>query len=583
MEIRLPFGITLSRKDKASSAEQSETAPRFPQAVVKGLSGAPDSSRDTPNAPAGAVAKKDLTGGRQSVETLDTFPNFTEWDIVAKQRWVQRFGFGQTLDFNSFRNMTFEQMSEILADISPEISKALWDFLLLCNPGFEVKCFHPGTKDLDEVAQAYMDDVILAKLSAYNGALSVFFDRVYKTIFLRGSFLMELVLDDAGYEFVDIATPDPATLTYRRKFDELRGQCWDFGQRQLKDGMTSGPRLGGFVSLNIPTVRYVPVHPNPDSIEGHSLCSSAFFLAVFLMAVLRDTKRVVQHQGYLRLDVEILFDKLRETMPTDIEGNPKKVTEWMQSLVDDVTAAYASLEPDDTYVHPDTVKVNKPVGSVTSDSLGAIDALFKCIERMAVRALKTMPILMGTDQSRSETQANREWEIYAKGIESVQHPVENALEDLFTLAMQAYGYLVDVEARFAQFRAAEQMRDEQVALMRAQRAALEYDRGWISQDEAAQLGADKEVADQPEPRVTQMAPGTAIAANNALQENPNPGEGRSIRTLLADIFFKKRQPTLGELDDAEKFLDSIDDELLTNLYDADNVPAEPEDTTTVIQ
>ncbi len=329
--------------------------------------------------------------------------------------------------------------------------------------------------------------------------------------------------------------------------------------------------------LNIPSIRYVPIHPLPDSIEGRPLATSAFFLAIFLMSVLRDTKRVVQHQGYLRLDIAILFDKLKDTMPTEVQSDPVKVKEWMQQITNEVIAAYEKLEPDDTYVHPDTIQINKPAGTVSADSLQAIDALFKCLERQAVRALKTMPLLLGTDASRSETQANREWEIYAKGIESVQHPVEYAFEDIVGMALQAQGHQVDVRARFEQFRAAEAMRDEQVDYLKAKRARFGYDCGYISQDEAAKIAFNKDKADQEEPRASATPDGLGASGGfGDTSQNPNPGEGRDkaldfarFRKLLAG---DNRQPTFTEIDDAEKFLTKYGPDELNGMFDAEEVP-----------
>lgn len=520
---------------------------------LNALSGAPDRL-------AGSQDFSRLGSGRKSVEDTNLWTEFGFWQSYANRSKLNEYGLSPEFDLSDVRHLDFDALTELLGDLSPEISKALWDFINLCNSGFEVKAKLPGSDEQDKEGQAILDEM-MDKLAENNGTAGIFFDRLFKTIFFRGSYLMELVLEKNGKDFADIATPDTKTLEFKRENDPIRGQVWTFGQRQR----------GQFVDLKIPTIRYVPVHPNPDSIEGHPLVSSALFLGIFLMAILRDTKRVVQHQGYMRLDVAVLFEKLQQTIPTEIQSDPQKIVEWMGSVIADVEEVYSSLEPDDTYVHSDSIEVRNPVGTVSADALDAIDALFKAIERMMVRALKTMPILLGTDQSRSETQANREWEIYAKGIETCQHWVESGFEYIANLRLRAAGSQARAELRFAQFRAAEAMRDAQVDLLKAKVARYLYDCGYINQDEAAQRACGKEKADVAEPRTTGDA---TTGLDNSLKENPNPGEGRSepgadILKTLFSIVQGDRQPTPAEIVEAEKFLDQYAPEQVTELFDAD--------------
>jgi hypothetical protein len=516
--VRLPFGLELSWDTGVPEPEPERTIPQLSAAVsTTRLSGAPDTDNSVSNIDASSLA------GRKSVENVDTTYNFSVWSAFAQRKKNLSIGLESRLDIEDFARMDFDTLAELMSDLSPEISKALWDFLLMCNGGYTCKALKPGTQVVDKKAQKILDD-LLSQIGNYHGTTGVFFDRLFRTLFMRGSILLELVLDTNG-DFIDIATPDTGTLRFKRITDPRRGQCWDFGQLIA----------GEFKSLNIPTVRYVPVHPSPDSIEGHSLCSAAFFCAIFLMSVLRDTKRIVQHQGYMRLDVEILFENLKEAMPSDIQSNPKKVKEWMDQVVAGVEDVYRKLKPDDTYIHSDAIKVNKPVGTANSDSLKAIDALFGALERMVTRALKSMPILMGigAGEGRNETHANREWEIFAKGIETVQHFVESAFEYEAELALRAKGIQAKVEHRFAQFRGAELMRDAQVDMLRTQVARARYDCGYWSQDEAANYAADKAKADVPEPRAA--APKLGGQADNQLTGtavNPDPSTGKSAKSVV---------------------------------------------------
>lgn len=554
--IEVAHGLgTVIRKDK-----------RFTNA----LSGAPDNGKREPESQPTLPNPQNLAG-RKSVENPNQFTGFSIWQTFSERKGNLLAGLSSDFDLDTLSSMSIDALADLLADLSPEVSKALWDFIILSNSGYELKAYRTGTEEIDARAQAEVD-AMHAVLAEHHGSVGVFFDRLFKLIFLRGSYLMELVLAANAKDFADVATPDTATLEFRRTIDPIRGQVWDFGQRIQNE----------FVSLNIPTIRYIPLHPHADSIEGHAVCTSAFFLTIFLMSVLRDTKRVVEHQGYLRLDIKVLFEKLAGVIPEEIQNDPDRLTRWQEQVLAAVSELYSSLDPDDTYVHGDAIEVNNPVGAVSSDSLQAIDALFQALERMAVRALKTMPLLLGTNQSRTETQANREWEIYAKGIETIQHYVETGFEYVFSLALRAKGIQADVRLRFARFRAAEAMRDEQVDTIRAKRARYLYDCGYINQDEASVIATNgkKEKADQKEPR-NLIVP--TIGANPFEGENPNAGEGRSeSKFRLGETFetveeferwlgsyLGERQPTAPEIDEAEQFLEEFAPEETQDMFDAE--------------
>jgi hypothetical protein len=227
--------------------------------------------------------------------------------------------------------------------------------------------------------------------------------------------------------------------------------------------------------------------------------SPAIFLAIFMIGMLHDIRRVVQQQGWPRLDLAVGMEQLVATMPPEAGPGSEEFQKWVEAAIDEISEVYASLEPDDAYVHTDIVAVNRPVGAVDSSSLGAVDGLIRGIERMVTRALKTMPLLMGLQEAGSETHANRQWELHAAGVKSVQHLLEAMLQKLLTIALRAQGLQATVQFRFAELRASEELRDAQTEQMKIENAKSKYEAGWISQDEAS-LEVTGHEADQEEPR-----------------------------------------------------------------------------------
>jgi len=418
------------------------------------------------------------------------------------------------LDLNTISTMSTEKLMDMLADLSPEIGKALWDWLRMCNPGWEIEAYQLKADEHDDRGQAVID-AFLETLETTYGTVDVVINRFFMNAFLRGAMLGEIVLD-GGRTAVDLVSPDPWSVRFRKEQDPVRGPVYALGQYQ--DGL--------WVPLDYESIKYVPIDPLPGSPYGRPVASPALFSALFLIAILHDLRRVVEQQGYPRLDVGIDTDRLMGMMPDDLESDPDAVQEWLDAAFEEIRTAYEGLRPDDAYVHADYISVNRPVGTVGTDSLGAIDALLRGLERMITRGVKSMPLMMGSNESVSETHANRQWEIMIAGIKSVQHLLETTLGQLLKLACRAQGVQCRVEVRFAELRASEELRDEQVKAMKISNATAMYDQGWISQDEAAETVTGHE-ADEDEPRAQpQAAPGLGLGELVVAEQQPNEGQAQ---------------------------------------------------------
>lgn len=424
---------------------------------------------------AGLVARR-RPGGRQSVDTnffvLTGLAQLAPFS--AEEEWRNA-----KLDTKALDKVPPSKLIELLADVSPDVSRALWDFLLFMNPGFTYNCYKPNTTTTDKQAQ----DAIKLFLKNLHGPfvmnktipVDVIFASLFMGAFMRGAFFAELVLDEAGTMPLEIATPDPATIRAQGVRDPVRGLVWEIGQWQL----------GTWVPLDRETVFYIPIHPLPGRPYGRSLAAPAVFSTLFLIGLLHDMRRVIAQQGYPRLDIAIDFDKLKSAMPKEAETDPKKLQGWVTEVTDQVANFYSVLEPDDAFVHGNAITLNKPVGTLDVGSIGKLDDLISCIERMAVRALKTMPLLFGINESTSETHANRQWEIHVAGIKALQHLAETMIEGICQIALQVQGIIADVEFRFSELRAAELLRDAQVEALSTNNAIAQYLAGWITNDEAS--------------------------------------------------------------------------------------------------
>lgn len=482
-------------------------------------------TRATLPAPTATRAPRQLAGGRLSYDTSLQF--VSQYPIIlppphADAEWQLRvFELGP----DAMRGFGPAGLLQRLTDISPDVSRATWDFLRFCNAGYTYNAFLPGTEDVSPKAQAALD-AFWQELADRHGSPDVVIDRLFFGAWLRGAFMAELVLDEAGRLPLDLATPDPATARFQSLDDPVLGREWQLGQYHL----------GQFVLLDRPTIRYIPVDPFPGSPYGRPIVAPALHSTLFLLGILHDLRRVIAQQGWPRVDLSILTEKL----PAAVQADDLRYQAWIDQAISDVTTAYSALQPDDAFVHPDTVQINQPAGGVNAEGLGMIGPIIDHLERWALRALKTMPLLMGITDGVSEANANRQWEAHLQGIKSLQHFAEVLLEGLLKLGLQAQGIQAEIQFRFAENRASEMQRDALTQMTRQQNAYFGYLYGYLTQEQAAQEAWGHEPATE----APLVIPATDSATNAAAgllppaaQLTPEPGANRQrpeLRTIAGE-------------------------------------------------
>lgn len=472
-----------------------------------------------------ALATSDKTpppAGRTSLDSELSTTLTNKWTITAPDdyqshwRWVN-------MDIENLDEYSAKDLIDMLADVSPELSRAMWDFNRFCNPGWEVKIFNLGDEDaLNPEGTEHVAD-FFERLRKEYGSVDIVLDRIFTNAYWRGAICSELVLDGEAFESLDIAVPDPFSVRFRRKLDPVRKEIWEAGQWQN----------GKFVSLAIPTFWYLPVDPAPASPYGRPLAAPALFTLIFLLSLLHDVKRVVMQQGYKRMDIVLNMEAALDAFSYDQQGY-ETFGAYTRGAIEAVRSAYRSLKPDDAFIHTDLFSLEPPAGTIDSDSISAISTIIERLEKMATRALKSNSLLMDTGASPSETDSNRRWEIHVAGIKAIQHLVENMLESMLLVSLQAKGIQARVEFRFSELRASEMLRDEQTRQMRLQNNIGEYQAGFVSQNEASNNQVNHD-ADQQKPRGPVESDGL-VQDNSSGEENlPMNSDDRKVKNTLQRI------------------------------------------------
>lgn len=407
--------------------------------------------------------------------TRTTIPKFTQGGGGAFGALPKRTQRELNLDYKSLSNATVEDVMLILADAHPDVSYAVWNFVRIGNGDYTVRVRGVENDEYDEAAELEIRNLI-KRLSAPNTmqfemprAFEGVLNQLILSTVMRGSCALELVLAN-GYDDVAFLAPvDTATVDF--KYEGER-----YVPYQNKETL----------SLDIPTFIYGMLDPYVDSPYGRSPLLGALNMVFFQLQVLADIKAVVHKQGYPRLDVKIVEEVLLKRMPIAIRNNEEKKQKWLNERLIEIINMYKSLDPDDSFVHYDSVEVGMVGGGSGGGALIDPQKLMTAIDNLIMSGLKTLSTILGRRSTgNTESFAKMEIKLYMKGIEAIQKVVADVMSRALTLYLNIKGIQGYVEFRFKPAEIRTDLEKEQFEQIKLMNIAYLRDQGWIDQNEAS--------------------------------------------------------------------------------------------------
>jgi hypothetical protein len=123
------------------------------------------------------------------------------------------------------------------------------------------------------------------------------------------------------------------------------------------------------------------------------------------------------------------------------------------------------------------------------------------IDNLIQSGVKTLSTLLGRrGAGQTESYAKIEIKLYLTGLGGIQKYIASFMEKMLTVYLNIRGKQGVVEFRFRPIEIRTELEQQQFESTRLNNIALLYDRGWISQEEAAQRAVGH-APDSPEPRV----------------------------------------------------------------------------------
>lgn len=457
-------------------------------------------------------------------------------DALQRQR-LASWSFGSLVPRQNLTNYrtregkTVLETLHLVRDRDPDAALAVSNFLLLVGQGYETAA--RNGEEVDEQASAYLRELDARVGSEYGGGMDALVDVLVLTLVTQGAMALEIEVADDLTEVADYHPIDPARITAKREKDTQR-LMWGM---QLQRG-TPGTDQDGFLEFSPRQFRYMPLHPDVDDPYGRSPILAALTAVFFKVQVLEDLRAVVHNQGYPRIKASILEEVIANNLPAN--ATPQQRQALVKDLQKDLQSSFAALNPDDALIFPSSVDVGYL--GIPSGTLVDVKALADLLDKQIVSGLKHLPILLGRNEGATTTHATVQWKIFVLLIESLRRKVKRLLEWGHTTALQVAGYQSRAHVSFEDLQTNDRLVDAQALETESRAWSMLVDRGWATDDEAAQaiLRHDAEGTPVPapeparRPRQTRRLPSTRVAPH----ETERTALEEALHEQVADLFIR---------------------------------------------
>ena len=420
--------------------------------------------------------------------TRTTVPKFSTRTLSSFSSLPRKARRQLHLDDRLMANMSIEDLMDALIDSHPDVSFALWNFLRIGNSGYKINVYNTDMKTRYPLGEKMIEEMVnrfsmpnVEKFEKSHSMHKVINQLIMSTV-VRGAASLELVLTEDLNDVAFIAPVDPLTVEFK-----------------LEEGRFIPYQDNGKVRLDIPTFFYEGLDERIDDPYGRSPFTAALSMVMFQLQILNDIKSVVHNQGYPRLDIKIVEEVLLKRMPIGIRNNEKEKQAWLNERLTEIISMYNDLEPDDTFVHYDSVEIDMVGGSSGGSALIDPQKLMTVIDNLVMAGLKTLSTILGRRSTgNTESFAKMEIKLYMQGIKAIQEVVSDILSRALTLALNIKGKQGVVKVEFLPVEIRTELEQEQFRQIKYLNLITARDQGWITQDEASESAVGHVAVSEPD-------------------------------------------------------------------------------------
>lgn len=245
---------------------------------------------------------------------------------------------------------------------------------------------------------------------------------------------MLLLRGAAGAELVFDKTLQPKEI---RNVDMLYVQWTEAKNGEYKP-IQKTQESGEEVSLDVPTFFTTFFRRDPTSVYSYSYFVSAINVIAARQQVINDLYRIMNITGFPRIDITVLEEVIKKNAPADVQANPDKYRQYIQSTVQRIANSFSAVKPQQPLAHTDSVEV-KMINDKNPGGSLQIAEVIDTLNAQNQAAMKVVSAVLGRGSSGVNT-ASVEAKVFADNASELNKPVDYLLSELFTLALRMTGF-----------------------------------------------------------------------------------------------------------------------------------------------
>jgi len=361
---------------------------------------------------------------------------------------------------------------KLLVKEHPDMSMAVRSLIALSNQGHHMEFIGPGGERLTE-AEAEWREFSQRVYAISAAGMDGLINQLHYSSFVLGGMAFEVVVQENGRDIEDVYLIDPGTIRWEL---EERG-----GRKVYVPYQMSGTQQ---VDLSQGNFFWIPFDPDLASPDGNLMLQSAIQAMDHQMELYQNLDTVLYRVGTPRYDVSIDSQRVIESAPQEVKGNPKKLLGYLNDTASTARASFQSIGVKNDFVHTDDSKINVVGGGANMSGIDA-RAFKEIADTEVLNATQMLGVLMNRYDSKTNALSSTEFQIMVNKINARRRDSKRAVESIANIWLQVHGY--QAKATFTHNPIEwETMIDKYTAKLKEQeyyRRAEEY--GWIDADAAA--------------------------------------------------------------------------------------------------
>lgn len=327
-----------------------------------------------------------------------------------------------------------------LFEVNGLFSTAVSSLVGMANTELTLKVYETSTQEFSKEGLIAAEAVIASLTQPYDysqgytdhQSLESLSETMLLEVALTGGVGLELVLSKQRTP-ASLLTFGYDTITYVSKGDGRKVP-------------TQKSATGDEISLDMPTVFIGESLKSARRKYALPLLHSGLASLFAYQSYLEDSARAIRAAGSSRMVVSLDFERVVQSAPQDIQGDPEKLASYLDSVRVAHEEVLKSLSPEDALVVYSLATVE---AVKTNGEKADVRELIEAYAGLAASALKSNPSVLGLRIGGSQNTSSQEALQFLKVAELIRKPVEDVLSKAFTLAVRIMGIDALVEVSFA--------------------------------------------------------------------------------------------------------------------------------------